>query len=69
MRIIKTAETTHTCQRCKSTIGILPHEISTVGPLGPYDMDDGVDVGKQYWSCPVCKNTNYIKPPSDHDDY
>lgn len=68
MRVIKTAETTHTCQQCKSTIGIMPHEIYTVSPPGYYDMDYD-DVGKQYWYCPVCKYTNYIAQSSDQDDY
>lgn len=65
MRIIKSGEVKKTCNKCHSIIGMFLHEISTVGPLGPYDMDDDEDVGKQYWNCPACRHTNYISSPCD----
>jgi ribosomal protein L37AE/L43A len=70
MRIIKTAEQQHICSRCQSTIAMHPHEIHSVGPPGPYDMDYEPDeIGKKYWYCPVCKAMNYIAGPSDDLDY
>lgn len=70
MRIIKKAETQVTCKRCTSILGILPTDVSTVSPPGPYDMDyDAEEIGKKYWTCPVCKSTNWVTEPSDDDDY
>lgn len=68
MRVIKRGESEYTCKRCTSVVGILPHEISTVGPPGPYDMDYEPDVGKKYWLCPVCRCTNWVPEPSDDSD-
>lgn len=65
MRIVKSGEIKKTCKRCNSLIAMFPHEISVIGPLGPYDMDDSDDVGKKYWKCPACRYTNYISPPKE----
>ena len=68
MRVIKKKEIVCTCKRCQSEIGMLPHEVSTVGPPGPYDMDYEPDeIGKRYWTCPVCKITNWLSSPKDDD--
>ncbi len=73
MRVIKSSETEHTCGKCKSLIGIMPHDIRTIGPPGPYDMDYEPDeIGKRYWNCPICKCMNWIGPAPgqrDDDDY
>lgn len=69
MRVIRKQESQLTCHRCKSVIGILPHEFHTVGPPGPYDMDyEPSEIGKSYWYCPVCKEMNWCASSSTEDD-
>lgn len=63
MRVIKSGEKHFTCTKCHSVIGVMPHEVSTVSPLGPYDDDyeDVPNIGRKYWSCPVCHHgRNYV---------
>ena len=49
---------------------MLPYELHTIGPPGPYDCDyDPEEIGKQYWYCPVCKFINYIIVTKDYDEY
>lgn len=68
MRVVKSGEVEHTCSKCKSTIAMYPHEISTVDPPGPYEIDyDPSEVGKKYWSCPICKTMNWLGGGSDGD--
>ena len=66
MRIIKTQESVCYCSRCKSQIGVLPHEFHTVGPS--YEDYPSDDIGKTYWICPVCKVYNWLRD-SSYDDY
>ena len=69
MRIIKSGEKHYTCKHCQSILALLPKDIHTVGPAGPYDMDYDDDAGKQYWICMVCKTTNWLSNSPDVDDY
>lgn len=70
MRIIKKAETEVNCKKCTSLIGIMPMDIHTVSPPGYYDMDyEPSEIGKKYWTCPVCHCTNWISETSDDHDY
>jgi len=73
MRVIKSSEMHLTCTKCHSVIGVMPTEVNTVSPLGPYDddYDDVPNIGRKYWSCPVCHHSrNYLSnlPSSTEDD-
>ena len=70
MRIVKSSEVERTCGKCKSVIAMYPHEVSTVGPPGPYDMDyEPSEIGRKYWFCTVCKCMNWIRTICDDSDY
>jgi DNA-directed RNA polymerase subunit RPC12/RpoP len=67
MRIIKSGEIVYYCSKCKSEIGMFPHEIHTYS--AGYDDYDNDDVGRSYWNCPVCKAHNWIGNKKDYDEY
>lgn len=70
MRVVHKPEIQVTCKKCSSIIAMMPHEICTVPPMGPYDMDYDDDVGRQYWDCPVCKTRNFYGPKEEYNgDY
>jgi phage FluMu protein Com len=49
------------CKRCRSLIEMLPDEVSTVGPPGPFDCDyDPEEIGMRYFRCPECKSTTTL---------
>jgi len=67
MRIIKSGELIYHCKKCKSEIGMLPHEIRTVA--AGYDDYDNDDVGRSYWTCPICAVRNWLSSGKDYDGY
>ena len=68
MKVISKGSFYKTCNRCDSVVEMFSYEMTKIGPPGPYDCDyDPEEIGKIYWRCPVCGNSNWVIENDDND--